>query len=298
MRHSADPNDKRRSLAGNSLIASVLRENVRLADGRAIIGLWGGWGSLLAEIPAFGKVLAISRNSHAVLGSISEYPEVASVACGHCGCAVDGSLDFDFTSWQRGVAIVEARPGGWLYSIEFSDFTGEVIHKICLTEQSDFEAFRSWIELNQATSDGPPDRGNERHSSWLEDTIALSASGAEPLRVDALRVFVQMATAERRAFRAFVGNAGAVQAAQVTPTAFCKNGQWFFAGDETSGVHVRVEKIAEVFLHQVGESLVLKGCDPEGLLVCAIAPPGEADSGNWNTALRALAEDYPISQRS
>ncbi|MGA7215712.1 MAG: ChuX/HutX family heme-like substrate-binding protein, partial [Terrimicrobiaceae bacterium] len=215
MRYGADSNDRGQSLAGNPLVASVLRENVRLADGRATIGLWGNWAALLSGIPAFGKVLAITRNSQAVLGRISGYPEVASVPCGQCGRAVDGSLDFDFTSWQRAVAIVEARPGGWLYSIEFSDFSGDVIHKICLTEQSDFETFRSWIELNQTASGGSLEHTSMRHGAWLENTVVLSASGAEPLRNDALRVFVQMATAERWAFRAIVGNAGAVQAVQV-----------------------------------------------------------------------------------
>ncbi|MFZ0711259.1 MAG: ChuX/HutX family heme-like substrate-binding protein [Terrimicrobiaceae bacterium] len=296
MRYGADSNDRGQSLAGNPLVASVLRENVRLADGRATIGLWGNWAALLSGIPAFGKVLAITRNSQAVLGRISGYPEVASVPCGQCGRAVDGSLDFDFTSWQRAVAIVEARPGGWLYSIEFSDFSGDVIHKICLTKQSDFETFRSWIELNQTASGGPLEHTSTRHGAWLENTVVLSASGAEPLRNDALRVFVQMATAERWAFRAIVGNAGAVQAAQVTPTAFSRNGQWFFAGDETSGVHVRVEKLGELFLHEVGEFLLLKGCDPEGRFVCAITPPDDGDRGSWNARLCALAEDFPTSQ--
>ena len=295
MLHRADPNDPRQALAGNPLVASVLRENVRVADGRAIIGLWGGWNALLAGIPAFGKVLAISRNSHAVLGTISEYPEMDSVPCGHCSRTVDGSLEFDFTSWRRAVAVVEARVSGWLYAVEFSDGSGEVIHKICLTEQSDFEGFRSWVELNQTIAGIRPGCGNSRRSSWLENSLVLGASGAEPLRVEALRVFFQMAAAGRSAFRAIVGNNGAVQAVQISPTTFRKNGQWIFTGDGTSGIHVRVESLAEVFLHNVGESLALKACDPEGRLACAVAPPHCADCGKWNATLRGLADDFRIS---
>jgi putative heme degradation protein len=292
-----DPNDPRPSLTGNPLVASVLRENVHVAaDGRATIGLWRAWPSLLAGIPAFGRVLAISRNLHAVLGRISEYPEVDSVPCGHCGCAVDGSLEFDFTSWQRAVAIVEARPDGWLYAIEFSDFSGEVIHKVCLTEQSDFEAFRSWVELNQTTGGTRFDCRNSRCNSLLENTMVLGASGAELLRSEALCVFFQMAAAERSAFRAIVGNDGAVQIAQVSPTIFRKNGQWIFAGDESSGIHVRVERLAEIFLHDIGGSLALKACDQEGRLVCAVAPPHDLDFGPWNAKLRGLAEEFPTDQ--
>ena len=295
MLHRADPNDPRPALAGNPLVASLLRENVRFADGRAIIGLWGDWNALLAEIPAFGKVLAISRNSHAVLGLISEYPEVDSVPCGPCGCAVDGSLEFDFTAWARAVAVVEARGSGWLYAVEFSDSSGEVIHKICLTEESDFEAFRCWVELNQTLAGLPPGCGNSRRSSWLENSLMLAAAGAELLQHEALRVFFQMAAAERSAFRAIVGNDGAVQTVQISPRIFRRNGQWIFAGERTSGIHVRIERLAEVFLQNVGEFLAVKACDPEGRLVCAVAPPRHADCRKWNATLRELAGNFSSS---
>jgi hypothetical protein len=62
MSHRTEPNDRVLSLVHNPLVASVLRENVRVADGRAMIGLWDGWPFLLSELPAFGPVLAITRN--------------------------------------------------------------------------------------------------------------------------------------------------------------------------------------------------------------------------------------------
>ena len=176
MTHRHDRNGARPSFARNPLVASVLRENVRVADGRATIGLWGGCPALLADLPTFGNVLAISRNSYCVLGSVSEYPEIALIPCGNRGCAVDGSLEFDFTCWRRVIAIVEARK--------------------------------------------------------------------------------------------------------------------IFAGDETTGMYVRVERLAEVFLHNVGESLALKACDPEGRLVCAVAPPLDADCESWNAGLQSLAREF------
>ncbi len=294
MLHRTEPNDPRPSLAGNPLVTSVLRENVQVVDGRATIGLWGNWPFLLTEIPAFGRVLAISRNSCAVLGTISEYPEVVSVPCGNRACAVDGSLEFDFASWRQAVAVVESRPGGWLYAVEFSDRSGEVIHKICLTEESDFEAFRGWVELNQ-TSCGACGPESMRHASWLENALLLSASDAETLRIEALCVFLQLTTAKRSAFQVIVGNDGAAQAVCVAPTTFCKNGQWIFAGDEMSGIHVRVERLAELYLQEIGESLALKACDPEGHLVCAVVAP-DADSGAWNAALREIAGDFSTDQ--
>ena len=121
MSHRTEPSDGASSLIQNPLVASVLRENVRVVDGRAMIRLWDGWPFLLSELPAFGPVLAITRNCYAVLGAIAEYPEVVSLPCGHCGRAADGSLEFDFTFWARGTAVVESRGEGWLYVVEFSD---------------------------------------------------------------------------------------------------------------------------------------------------------------------------------
>ncbi len=58
---------------------------MRVEDGKATIGLWEEWPALLAEVPAFGNVLAISRNSYAVLGTISRYPDLDLVPVGSSG---------------------------------------------------------------------------------------------------------------------------------------------------------------------------------------------------------------------
>jgi putative heme degradation protein len=295
MPHRTEPNDGASSLIHNPLVASVLRENVRIADGRAMIGLWDGWPFLLSELPAFGPVLRITRNCYAVLGTIGEYPEVISVPCGHRGRAADGSLEFDFTSWARGTAVVESRREGWLYAIEFSDLSGEVIHKLCLTDQSDFEAFRSWVELNQSSSRSR-DFGGVRVASWLENSCLFSAAGAEVLRVEALSTFFQVATAERSGFQIIVGNEGAVQGVTMTPTMFRCDGQWIFFGDKSAGVHLRVAKLAEIYLQTIDESLTLKAYDPEGRFVCAVIAANQAELHPWNEHLRELARTFSTDQ--
>jgi hypothetical protein len=59
---------------------------------------------------------------------------------------------------------------------------------------------------------------------------------------------------------------------------------------------VRVERLAEVFLHSMEEDLVLKACDPEGHLVCAVAPPVDEDGENWNAKVRSLAGEFLTDQ--
>jgi putative heme degradation protein len=293
--HPIEPNDQASRLIQNPVVASVLRENVRVANGRALIGLWDGWSFLLSELPAFGPVLAITRNCYAVLGTVAKYPEVFSEPCGHRGRAADGSLEFDFTCWGHGTAVVEARRDGWLYAVEFSDLGGEVIHKICLTEHSDFEAFRAWIELNQSSSVSRRFDG-ARVASWLENSFLLSTSGAEVLRVEALAKFFQLATAERSGFQIVVGNEGAVQGISMTPTIFRRAGQWIFVADKVAGVHLRVAKLAEIYLQTIGQSLALKACDPKGRFVCAVIAANDAELERWNRHLRELARNFPIDQ--
>jgi putative heme degradation protein len=295
MPHRTEPNDGASNLIQNPLVASVLRENVRIADGRAMIGLWEGWPFLLSELPAFGPVLAITRNCYAVLGTIAEYPQVVSVPCGHRGRSVDGSLEFDFTSWARGTAVVESRREGWLYAVEFSDHCGEVIHKICLTEQSDFEAFRAWVELNQNSSASHSLEGR-RVASWLENSFLLSASGCEGLRSEGFSTFFQVATRERSGFQVIVGNEGAVQGVAMTPTMFRRDREWIFVGDKVAGVHLRVAKLAEVYLQAIAQSLALKAFDPEGRFVCAVVAAVDADLDTWNRQLRELAQDFSTDQ--
>jgi putative heme degradation protein len=204
---------------------------------------------------------------------------------------VDGSLEFDFTSWARGTAVVESRREGWLYAVEFSDHSGEVIHKICLTEQSDFEAFRAWVELNQSSS---ASRGFDgvRVASWLENSFLLSASDGETLRSEALSTFFQEATGERGGFQVIVGNEGAVQGVAMTPTVFRRDREWIFVGDKVAGVHLRVAKLAEVFLQTIAQSLALKAFDRKVVSSAQWSPPPPRSSTPGTDTSASLREIF------
>ena len=239
---------------------------------------------------AFGPVLAITRNGHAVLGTIAEYPEVVSVPCGHRGRAADGSLEFDFTSWARGTAVVESRREGWLYAVEFSDLGGEVIHKICLTEQSDFEAFRAWVELNQSSGI----RGFDVcAASWLENSFLLSASGGETLRSKHSRHSSRWPRRANEEFQVIVGNEGAA-------------GRRHDAHDisrdrsgSSSGIRwpefTFVSRNLRKYSSTIAQSLALKAFDPEGRFVCAVVA-ADAELDTWNGHLRELAQNFSTDQ--
>ena len=227
MPHRTEPNDKASSLIQNPLVASVLRENVRVADGRAMIGLWeGGLFSFRSCRPSVRslRLLGMATQCSAPLPNT----QVVSVPCGHRGRAVDGSLEFDFTSWARGTAVVESRREGWLYAVEFSDHSGEVIHKICLTEQSDFEAFRAWVELNQSSS-------ASRGFDGARGVVAREFISAVRLgRRDvgrSTRHSSRWPLPNERRFQVIVGNEGAA-GRRHDPTMFRRDREWIFVGDQ------------------------------------------------------------------
>lgn len=270
----------------NPLVASVLRENVAIVGERAQIALWPNWPSLLEEVHAFGQTLSISRNSHAVLGRMIKYPHVLCAPCGHCGGSPDGSMEYYFSTWARAIATVEEQPGGWLYAVEFQDRDGDTLHKVCLTPESDFGTFVSWVELNQATSNEEQGfrRGGcgESEEPGLGENVIL-------LREGGLRNVLSRMIEEGMRAQFVVGNDGMVQGADLTPRHMRENDQWIFFSEDGCGVHLRVGRLAEVCLQNVrwldGSHWVLKAYEPEGRLACVMAPPREGGMHCWDDFL-------------
>ena len=71
----------------------------------------------------------------------------------------------------------------------------------------------------------------------------------------------------------------------MSPTIFRKNGQWIFAGDGSSGIHARVEKLAEVFLQfeERGATRLLDRTDSDVAFEGALA--------KWHDTLVAILQD-------
>lgn len=273
--------------AANPLVAAVLRENVRLSGERALIDLWPHWASLLAEVHAFGRVLSVSRNDHAVLGRLGAYSPVLCAPCGHCGGSPDGSMEFYFERWQKAFVSVEQQPGGWLYAVEFLDACGDTLHKICLTPESDFGAVLVWVEQNQATA-GSADGMASRRLSCAEQN-AGGADDAIALRPQVVREILAGMIEEEICAQFVVGNEGMVQGADMRPRSLRENGHWIFLSGDDCGVHLRLERIAEVRLLHVqwpdGGHWAVKVYEPEGRLVCVLAPPREGSGGDWDQFL-------------
>lgn len=265
------------------LVSAALPRHVRREGPRALISLQTNWPALFEDIPSFGHVLSTCRNRYAVLGRLGEYPRMFFPACGHCAGSPDGTLSLFPAEWHRASATVEEKPGGTLYSAEFQDGRGEVLHKICLSADSHYEAFHEWALRHQS----PPAARAETlrpPASPLHSITTVCPSHSIFLGEGALKALFDQTIRTRTPLRFVVGNEGMVLGADMTLEYLEERGQWIFIKDPRTGLHLRTERLAEVILEMVedGEAShwTLKAYEPEGQLVFALVPP-QPDAA-WN----------------
>lgn len=284
------------AFAANPIVASVLRENVILHEGKAVIPLWTRWDAVLELMHAFGPVLSIARNSHAVLGRIGDYPRVFCAPCGHCGSAADGTREYYFTAWDHAQVSVEAKSGGWFYAVEFFDVWKDSLHKVCLTAESDVDTFRAWVELNQAASGVVPTFWPGQRQGCSTAPLPPEA-GNDLLRDGALEAIFSRLIAENHPVQVVVGNDSFVQGTDLTPLSLRRSGQWIFLSDDRNGLHLRTERLAEISLERVSwrdqaSNLILKVYEPEGRMAFVLAPPRESAAPGWDALIEEAAAPF------
>jgi len=277
--------------ATHPLVGCALRENVTVRENKAEIALWTRWDAVVELIHDFGPVLSIARNSHSVLGKIGRYPKVYCAPCGHCAAASDGTAEFYFGKWHRAHVSIEEKTGGWLYAVEFLDAWDDTVHKICLTPESEFESFREWVELNQATGSVLEESLSAERNGCSAVTTPPPGENAAFLRSEFLENLFGSLIEEEYAVQAVVGNDSFVQGADIRPVSLRANGQWIFVSDERNGLHLRAGQLAEVCVQRVqwgdnASNLVVKAYEPEGRLACVLAPPRETSAPHWDDFLQ------------
>ncbi len=256
--------------SGNPLLASAIRENVRIVGRRALIPLLPRWPVLFRGLRTFGRVTSFCRNSFAMLGSVGVYPEVWSTPCGRS--ARGGDLTFSFPCWSRALATIQERSGDWLYAAEFLDAFGNMIHKVCLTPESDSEAFRWWVELNHATSPTAELSPYARFAPAVDDSDAHCEDDASVLSEDDFRALLRRSIEEETSVQILVANEGLAQGARMVPNCLRDDGDWIYLGDSGCGLQLRTGRPSQLSFRWSSSSRewVLKAYESEGRLVCTL----------------------------
>src|SRR5690606_949224 len=112
-------------------------------DGRSVVRLAPRFRELLKDVPALGKVMALTRNNDAVHERKGVYEDVSTG--GHAGLVVGPDIDLRLfvSDWTHGFALADTGTDDQAprRSLQFFDAQGHSIHKIFVQEDGDAAAF-------------------------------------------------------------------------------------------------------------------------------------------------------------
>src|SRR5690606_36676926 len=123
-----------------------------VSTGENNIRLENGFENLLKEVNQLGYVMALTRNDHAVHERKGVYTKASFN--GHVGLVVNPDIDLCLfmNAWNSGFAVVE----GDRKSLQFFDHSGNAIHKIYLTENSNLKAYEQLVSSFRDSSAETP----------------------------------------------------------------------------------------------------------------------------------------------
>lgn len=257
----------------------------RLGDG--VTRLRPEFKAILANVPALGRVMALTRNDDAVHERKGAYLN-PSLEQGPVGLFVGADIDLRifWHAWAHAFGVIEGSREGVRHSLQFFGADGEAIHKIYLVELSDAGAYSDLVARFRAEDQtsplvplpAPAERPEQPDATvdvdglrqgWLglQDThdfhsllrqfgvsriqaLRLAPEGgfAVPVAPSVLRAIITQAAAEQCPVMVFVGNRGMLQIHTGPLANLMDVPGWFNVVDPDFNLHVREAAIAQVWV--------------------------------------------------
>ncbi|MBS0219696.1 MAG: hemin-degrading factor [Proteobacteria bacterium] len=258
-------------------------ELVALGIGTTATPLAADWRTLLAEMPSVGRVMCLTRNEHCVHERHGCF-ETVQVSGPH-GLVLGSDIDLRLFlgQWRLGFAVRESSKSAERLSLQFFDASGEAVHKIYATDETDRDAFYALIARHTVTRPAPfalaprkPDTIDRPDSeidieglriAWraLNDTHdffgmlgkfnigrlqALRLVGSEfarELPARALRAALEAASEQHLPIMIFVSSRGCIQIHTGPIRRLVETRGWFNVLDPTFSLHLNELGVAHVF---------------------------------------------------
>ncbi len=256
--------------------------------GASVVRLNDSFAELLAELPALGRIMALTRNDEIVHERKGHYGAV-EVFSGHgkMGLVLGDDIDLRifFDKWRFGFAVTGESPRGTTRSFQFFGADGRAIHKVFLTGESDLPAYQSLVEKYRAADQNAPleilpkpEKSAEKpdaeidvesfRQAWseLKDThdffpmlrkfgVAREqalrlAAGEMALKVptETYQEVLQKASELELPVMIFVGNEGIIQIHTGEVEKVVEARGWFNVLDERFNLHVKQNEIASAWI--------------------------------------------------
>jgi len=266
-------------------IAQVMQQSeaalVAMRTGDGVVRLEGDFKELLKEVHTLGIVMALTRNNNAVHERKGVYNNVSFE--GSMGLVLDLDIDLRLfmMHWQFGFSVKE----GDRVSLQFFDNSGEAVHKIYLTEESNTAAYEALVTKYAAKEQTPvldttaypaaaaelPDSAIDVaafQEGWkeLKDThdffgltrrfklsrtqaLRLAPEGfVKEVPADTTRKILEAASVAQVPIMVFVGSRGCIQIHTGTVTKLLATGPWFNVLDPEFSMHLREDAIARSYI--------------------------------------------------
>jgi putative hemin transport protein len=258
-------------------------ELVALGAGRTATPLTADWRAILNEMPSVGRVMCLTRNDHCVHERHGRFEDVSVNGPHGLVLGPDIDLRLFLSNWTYGFAVREPLKEGERLSLQFFDGSGEAVHKIYATDETDRKAFDALIERHgmaapaaMKIAPSKPDAIDRPdaeidleglRAAWraMKDTHeffgmlakfkvgrvqAMRLIGQEfarELPARALRSALEAAAGDETPIMIFVGNRGCIQIHTGPVKRLVEVHGWFNVLDPTFNLHLRDEGVARVF---------------------------------------------------
>ncbi len=258
-------------------------ELVALGVGTTATPLKTDWRAILNEMPGVGRVMCLTRNDHCVHERHGRFEDV-QVANAHAGVVLGADIDLRvfLSQWKLGFAVREPIRSGERASLQFFDKSGNAVHKIYATDETDRAAFDALIARHTAepasfavepVKPDTPDRSDSEidldglRAAWrgMKDTHeffgmlhkfkvgrvqALRLVGhefARELPARSLRQAMEQASQAKMPIMIFVGSPGCIQIHTGPIERLVETHGWFNVLDPAFNLHLREAGVARVF---------------------------------------------------
>lgn len=123
-------------------------ELLEVADYEQCIYLGNHYKAILKEVHQLGKVMALTRNEHAVHEVKGEYGNVQFMDKAPMGLAHNALIDTRYftSTWAHVYGVVFQAGKRQMHSLQFFDKYGQAIHKIYLTSASNPTAYEQLLQ--------------------------------------------------------------------------------------------------------------------------------------------------------
>ncbi|ARO14985.1 hemin degrading factor [Ketogulonicigenium robustum] len=286
---------------------------------------------LMPLIPALGEVMALTRNDACVHEKVGTYTDYH--ANPHAGSVLNPDIDLrTFPKyWVHGFVVEKTTDTGTRRSIQVFDQAGDAVHKIWMRENSDLAAFEALkdalrlpeqdstlvLEPRPATEAAKVDasKADELRTEWaaMTDTHqflrmvgrlgmnrlgayrTVGAPHARLLDKTAFQTMLEGVVAQELGIMIFVGNRGMIQIHTGPIFKLMPMGPWQNIMDPGFNLHLRADKIAEVWAVDKptsrGRAVSVEAFDEDGGLILQIfglQKPGAEFRDRWNALVEAL----------